>query len=162
MPADAPNPPLRPEEPGDEAFLRALFDSTRGAELAASGLPAETLETLLQMQFKAQQQGYRASFPDGEFLIVLLRGKPAGRMVIHRGPAAWALVDIALLPEHRGQGIGTALIQKLCAEAAAAGRPLQLSVIKGARPARLYQRLGFVKIGESGPRDWMEWRAVCH
>jgi GNAT superfamily N-acetyltransferase len=150
---------LRPERPGDEAFLREVYAGTRQEELEAWGLPVETRAAFLKTQFDAQQQGYHSAFPRAEFLVILRGDQPVGRMVVNRAPGELLLVDIALLPQHRSHGIGTALIQKLSAEAAAAGQPLRLNVIKGQRAVRLYQRLGFAKTGESGLRDLMEWRA---
>jgi ribosomal protein S18 acetylase RimI-like enzyme len=58
------------------------------------------------------------------------------------------LVDISLLPEHRNGGAGSRVIGGLIAESARSGVPLRLSVLRGNRAARLYQRLGFVKIAE--------------
>ncbi len=151
---------LRPERPEDEPFLRKVYGSTRQEELEASGLPMELRDAFLNMQFKAQQQGYRNTYPHAEFLVILLANQPVGRLAVNRASAELRLIDIALLPEHRNRGIGTALIQKLSTEAAAAGQPLRLSVLKGLRAVHLYHRLGFAKTGESGLRDLMEWRAV--
>src|SRR5271168_4693485 len=159
MPVNPATITLRPERPEDEAFLREVYGSTRQEELEAWGFPLEMRAAFLDMQFNAQKQGYRNTFPQGDFLIILLGGKAVGRLVVNRAPEELCLVDIALLAEHRNQGIGTALIQRLSTEAAAAGQPLRLSVIKGQRAFRFYQRLGFAKIGESGLRDLMEWRA---
>ena len=159
MPVDLVTIAVRPERPDDEAFLRAVYTSTREDELNAWGLPPEMRTAFLDMQFKAQQCGYRTGFPKGEFLVILLAGKTVGRMVIDRGADEWCLVDIALLVGYRSQGIGTVLIRRLAAEAAAAGKPLGLSVIKGNQAFRFYKRLGFVKTGESGMHDLMEWRA---
>lgn len=150
---------LRPERPEDEPFLREVYASTRQEELEASGLPVAMRAAFLDMQFKAQQQGYRGAYPQAEFHIILLGNQPVGRMAANRAAGELRLIDIALLPEHRNQGIGTTLIQKLSTEAAAAGQPLRLSVVKGQRAVHLYQRLGFAKTGESGWRDLMEWRA---
>ncbi len=58
------------------------------------------------------------------------------------------LVDISLLPEHRNCGAGSHVIGGLIAESTRSGVPLRLSVLRGNRAARLYQRLGFVKIAE--------------
>jgi len=159
MPVNLATITSRPERPEDEAFLREVYGSTREEELEASGLPLEMRAAFLNMQFKAQQQGYRNTFPQAEFHVILLGNQAVGRLIVSRAAGEWRLVDIALLPEHRNQGIGTALIQKLLAEAEAAAQPLRLSVIKGQRAFRLYQRLGFAKTGESGWRDLMEWRA---
>jgi ribosomal protein S18 acetylase RimI-like enzyme len=63
------------------------------------------------------------------------------------------------LPEHRGSGIGASLIRDLCAEAAAKGLPLLLQVFKSNPAARLYERLGFYRTGESPTHFQMEWRS---
>jgi ribosomal protein S18 acetylase RimI-like enzyme len=149
---------LRPEGLGDEPFLLEVYAGTRREELEAMGWPAEMREAFVRMQFNAQRQGYHASFPRAEFAIVLLEGQPVGRIIIDRAENEFLVVDIALLPQHRGRGIGTTLMSDLLREAAAAKKPVRLSVLKGQRAFRWYQRLGFAKTGEVGVRDQMEWR----
>jgi ribosomal protein S18 acetylase RimI-like enzyme len=147
----------RPERPEDEPFLREVHAGTRQEELDAWGLPPEMRAAFLDLQFKAQRQGYRSQFPQAEFLIILLANQPVGRIVLNRTPDALSLIDIALLPEHRNHGIGTALIEKLQTELIT-DQPLRLSMLKGQRAFRLYQRLGFTKTGESALSDHMEYR----
>jgi ribosomal protein S18 acetylase RimI-like enzyme len=149
---------LRPEGPGDEAFLLEVYAGTRQEELEATGWPAAMREAFVRMQFNAQRQGYRATFPRAQFAVILSRGQAVGRLVVDRSENEFLLVDVALLPAHRGRGIGTALMQDLLREAAAAKKPVRLSVFKGQRAIRLYQRLGFEITGEDGLRDRMEWR----
>jgi len=148
---------LRPEEPGDEPFLLEVYAGTRAGELDALGWPAAMREAFVSTQFRAQQQGYHAAFPDAEFAIILTGNQAVGRIVVHRAEKEFRLVDIALLPAHRGRGIGTALVQGLLREAAAAGKPVRLSVLKDERAVRLYQRLGFEKTGEDSARMQMVW-----
>jgi len=149
---------VRPEQPQDEAFLFELYASTRQEELDAWGWPLEMREPFLKMQFKASQ-GYHSAFPDAEFQIVLLNGVNAGRIAIHRTPEELRVVDIALLPRYRNGGTGTALLRRIFGEAAATKKPLRLEVLKGNRARRLYERLGFVKTGETETHVHMEWRA---
>jgi GNAT superfamily N-acetyltransferase len=151
---------LRPEQPEDEPFRFALYASTRQEELDAWGWPPELRQPFLEMQFKAQDS-YRALFPQADFQIVVRDGNCIGRLIIHRGETEFRLVDIALLPEHQNAGLGAYLIGTLKAEAAAAGRPLRLTVLRGHRAARLYERLGFTKIGETEVHDELEWRPNC-
>ena len=159
MPVNAEEITLRCERPEDESFLREVHASTREEEISAAGWPPEMRETFLNLQFTAQHRGYRTLFPKADFQIILANGQAVGRMVVNRSAAEILLVDIALLAEHRNHGIGTVLIQRLADEAWNSGRPLRLSVIKGHRAGRLYQRLGFTKTGGSDMRDEMEWRA---
>jgi ribosomal protein S18 acetylase RimI-like enzyme len=149
---------VRPEQPQDEAFLRELYASTRQEELDAWGWPPEMRSAFLAMQFKASQ-GYHRVFPDAEFQIVLLNGANAGRLIIHRTRDELQLVDIALLPQYRNAGIGSALLQRILGEAAATKKPLRLQVLKTNRAARFYQKLGFEKTGETELHFEMEWRA---
>jgi GNAT superfamily N-acetyltransferase len=149
---------VRPEQPQDEDFLFELYASTRHEELEAWGWPPEMREAFLKMQFKASQGQHRA-YPEAEFQVVLLDGAKAGRLIVNRTRAELQLVDMALLPQHRNAGIGTALLQRLFGEAAATGLPLRLQTARGSRAARLYQRLGFVQTGATELHLEMEWRA---
>jgi ribosomal protein S18 acetylase RimI-like enzyme len=158
MPASQQVITVRPEEPQDEAFLFELYASTRQEEMDALGWSPEMRTNFLKMQFKASQ-GYRSAFPGAEFHIVLLNGANAGRLIVNRSREELRIVDVALLPEHRGAGIGTALLQRVFGEATGSKKPLRLKVLKGNRAGRLYQRLGFVEIGETDMRIEMEWRA---
>lgn len=148
---------LRAEQPQDETFLFDLYASTRQEELDTWGWPAEMRQAFLAMQYKANQ-GRHSAFPDAEFQIVLVDSAKAGRLIVHRTREVVHLIDIALLPQFRNAGIGTALLQRLFKDAAATKRPLRLQVLKGARAGRLYQRLGFLKTSETVTHLEMEWR----
>lgn len=82
--------------------------------------------------------------------MIVAGGEPAGRLYVARWEDEIRIVDIALLPEHRGRGVGTALLRELIEEADAAGKPLSIHVEQN-NPARpLYDRLGFEEAGEFG------------
>lgn len=150
---------LRPVVPEDEAFLYEVYASTRREEMAAWGWPAAQQDMFLRMQFNAQQLGYDAEEGQREHHLILLDGAPVGRLLVARNEGEIVLVDIALLTEHRGGGVGSALIKGLCEKAAREDVPLRLHVLKtnlGAK--RLYERLGFKTTGESGMHFMMEWR----
>lgn len=149
-PEAAPAVTLRPAEAGDEAFLFALYRSTREQELAGWGWSAGQQDAFLKMQFAAQRRHYEASYPDATHRIIVLGERPIGRMLVAREPDAIHLVDIALLPGLRGGGIGTALIRGLLAEGRERGVPVRLSVLKANPALRLYERLGFSLTAESG------------
>ncbi len=150
---------IRPENPPlDETFLFELYASTRQEELDAWGWPAEMRQQFLAMQFQASL-GLRTAFPNAEFQIVLVDGVNVGRFVVNRTPEELRVVDMALLPQHRNAGLGSALLQRVFGEAMGTKKPLRLEVMKTNRAARLYQRLGFVLIGEDELQWQMEWRA---
>jgi ribosomal protein S18 acetylase RimI-like enzyme len=151
------DPALRPATAADEAFLFRLYASTRAEELAATGWPAAQQEAFLRSQFAARAASYRASFPAAETRVILRGATPAGALIVHRTPEEIRLVDLALLPAHRGAGLGTRLLRALLAEAQASSRPLRLQVLKDNPAARLYARLGFHPTGNNGLHLRMEW-----
>lgn len=66
-------------------------------------------------------------------------------------------MDIALLPPHRGRGVGSALLAALTAEAEAAGKPLTIHVERFNPALRLYQRLGFAAVEDKGVYLLLRW-----
>jgi len=150
---------LRPEDEKDEAFLLAVYASTRAEEIALTGWDHSTHWQFIEMQFKAMRKGYAASFPQAKFLIILLDGQPIGRVVVNQNDREIRIVDMALLSEHRGKGISTHLMQIWRDEALQCGKPLRLRVVRGTRPANWYRRLGFVPVGddEDGVYDHLEF-----
>jgi ribosomal protein S18 acetylase RimI-like enzyme len=149
---------LRPARPDDEAFLYELYRSTRGEELSAWGIEGAQREMLLRLQFTARQRHYDIAFPEADHKIILCDDRPAGRILVFRSEREIRLVDIALLPEHRGRGAGASLIKDLLAEAQASGKPVTLHVDRLNRAARLYRRLGFLVADDTGAAYRMEWR----
>jgi GNAT superfamily N-acetyltransferase len=148
---------LRPVTPEDEPFLYEIYKWAHSAELPADYMEPGQRELLFRMQFYAQQQTYSAQFPMAEDKIILVNGRPAGRLLVERRESEIRGVDIALLPEHRSAGVGSLLIQDLMAEAKRAGKPFRIQVVKTNRAARLYERLGLYKTGEGGAHCAMEW-----
>jgi ribosomal protein S18 acetylase RimI-like enzyme len=143
---------LRPEGPGDRAFLRALYGSVR--EPGDDAVWAAFVE----QQFDLQSRHYRTSYPNAEFWIVEESGNPIGRIYLCERETEIRVLDIALLPHARGRGIGSALLRGVLAGAVASGRSVGLHV-EAANPARrLYARLGFRDVDATGPSIFMECR----
>jgi ribosomal protein S18 acetylase RimI-like enzyme len=156
---------LRPVSPADDAFLFELYASTRW-DIASLGLGDAQRELLLRGQWLAQRHGYLARYPHGEHQLVLLDGLPSGRLWVAREPGELRLVDISLLPAHRGRGVGTGLLRALQQEATVAGKPLRLSVARDNPAWRLYARLGFKLVAEAETSVdlylALEWRPGPH
>jgi ribosomal protein S18 acetylase RimI-like enzyme len=153
------NPILRPAVPQDREFLFLLYASTRAHEVAAFGWAAAQQEAFLRMQFNAQQQWYETVYSQAEHQIIENTSGPIGRMIVLREHDAMHLVDISLLPEYRGQGIGAELIRSLISHCARLGASLRLQVLKTNPALRLYERLGFVRSGEDQMYVQMELRS---
>jgi ribosomal protein S18 acetylase RimI-like enzyme len=149
---------LRPAAADDEEHLYRVYASTREEELAPLGWAEAQREAFLRMQFTAQDRYYRAQFPDASYQVVLAGQRAAGRLYVDRRPDEIRVLDIALLPEHRGGGIGSALLRDLFDEARGRGVPVRLHVERSNPALRLYRRLGFEPIGERIPYLLLEWR----
>jgi ribosomal protein S18 acetylase RimI-like enzyme len=148
---------LRPAQPDDEELLYRLYALSRRDEMLAWGWSEAQQQMFLRMQFTARQAHYRDQFPHAEHRIILLDEAPVGRMVVVRNEDHIRLADIALLPEHRGRGLGASLIKELLDEARSAARPVQLFVERHNPAIRLYERLGFRIVGDIDSHLSMEW-----
>ena len=148
---------LRPvATPGDEDFLRELYIHSRD-DLAGVFAEAEQMRHLLLIQFKAQALTYSQQFPDASHEIVELDGEPIGRVMMDRHSGSVHIVDIALIPDARNRGIGTAILGRVIEECALSGSTCTLQVVKTNKAQGLYHRLGFEVVGDDGMRLSMRW-----
>ncbi len=149
---------FRPIAESDLPFLSSLYASTRAEEVAQ--VPQwndEQRRQFLQMQFDAQHKFYQEQFDQAEFLIIEREGQAVGRVYTDRREDEIRLIDIALMPETRAQGLGSALLEDLLEEGQHTGLPVRIHVEKNNPAMRLYIRLGFRQIEDQGVYDLMEW-----
>ena len=151
---------LRPIVPADEAFLYQVYASTRTEELAVTGWDEAQKDQFLRTQFTAQHRYYQQTFPAASYQVILWQDRPAGRLYVDRRADEISIIDIALLPEYRGLGIGSVLLKEILAEASAARKPVRIYVERFNRALRLYERLGFRMIGDTGVYFHLEWTFV--
>jgi ribosomal protein S18 acetylase RimI-like enzyme len=142
---------LRPARPSDDGFLCALYASTRSGELALVDWSDAEKAVFVRQQFDAQTRHYRQHYPTATQDLILVDDEPAGRLYVVRWPSEIRVVDIALLPEHHGKGIGGKLLRDVQTEGAASGRCVTIHVERFNRAQRLYDRLGFVPVEDAGP-----------
>jgi ribosomal protein S18 acetylase RimI-like enzyme len=147
---------LRPERAADEAFLFTVFHASREAEFAQ--LPEAQRETLLSLQYQAQSRDYAIRFPDAKHLIIEFGGRAAGRLLLNQETNELRVVDIAVVGELQRQGIASAVLKLLMAEAESAHIALTLSVWRDNPALALYCQLGFWVRGESATHLELEWR----
>ena len=149
---------LRPITDADQAFLRELYASTRAQEMAVVAWSEDEKAAFLTQQFEAQHRFYQQQFPDAFFDLVLEDGSPIGRLYLDRRDDEHRLIDIALLPQYRGRGVGGRLMKDVLDEAVAVGKRVRIHVEQNNPAMRLYLRLGFEKIEDQGVYDLLEWR----
>jgi ribosomal protein S18 acetylase RimI-like enzyme len=149
---------LRDATREDKQFLRKVYAGTREEELVSVPWSDEQKRGFIDMQFTAQDIDYRRNYPAATYSVIEVEGIPAGRLYVHRCGTEIRILDIALLPQHRRNGVGTKLLLQLQDEARTAGQSLTIHVEKF-NPARsLYQRLGFRQIEDQGVYLYLEWK----
>ncbi len=148
---------LRPESSADEAFLRHLILESVTEELGAAAWPEPMRSHLLGVQYAGRRQSRRADFPGAASYVIQADGENAGWVVTASLPDETHIVDIMILPVMRGRGIGTIALREILCTAVHAGKPVRLSVNPMNQGAiRLYERLGFRKIGEDEVQYFMQ------
>ncbi len=160
-----PDPPLatslglltwRPRIDADLALVRALFASSREAELAHLPAEGDVRTGFVDLQLRARDQHRDATRPGAVLGIITVDDIAVGQLDLHRNGDAVEVLEVALVPGLRGHGLGTSLLGHLVAGAAAEGSAVRLHV-EPVNPARhLYERLGFVVTGTEGRHLAME------
>jgi ribosomal protein S18 acetylase RimI-like enzyme len=151
---------FRPIADADLPFLARVYASTRAEEIAVTPWTDQQKAAFLDMQFHAQHTHYQQYYPEADWLVTMRAGEDIGRLYIERWPSQHCIIDIAFLPEHRGKGLGDALLRDLMDEAAAAGKAVSIHVEKYNPAMRLYRRLGFKTEEDKGVYDLMRWTAA--
>lgn len=148
---------LRGATDADCDFMRYLYGSTREAEIAHFPFDEMQKRAFLDQQFAAQYAHYAIHYPTCERNVIERDGQSVGRLWVDEWRDQIRLVDIALTPECRGLGIGSALLRQVMDRGATAGKPVTIHV-EGFNPAlRLYRRLGFEHVDTNGVYFLMRW-----
>jgi ribosomal protein S18 acetylase RimI-like enzyme len=154
MELSAPLITLEPAASSDQEFFYRTFASTRAAEVALTGWTAEQQESFLRMQFEAQRRGYLMQTPAARYWVIRLDGTPVGRLIVDRSAGDIHLIDIGLLPEFRGHGIGSTLMAALIQESTQEQKAIRLFVERFNSALQWYEGLGFKVI--SGGQIYLE------
>lgn len=147
----------RAETGQDLAFIERLYASTRADELARVPWPQAAVAEFLRLQCALQRAHYQQHYADALFLVIERDRVPIGRIYLHESASEIRLMEIALLPESRGQGLGTALLRSVLAAARTRGVRVTLHVEPDNPAQRLYTRLGFRLVERRGVYDFLEW-----
>ena len=151
---------LRPATDRDEPFFKRVHEAARHWEFASLLQSGETelYHKIMTQQYNSQHRFYFANYDKAHYGVIQWTDIPIGRLYVdYRDDDVWVL-DIAILPEYRGRGIGRIVMTGICLEAAMRRKPVRLCVHYLSRAFQFYQRLGFQKIGVEGPSFVMEWR----
>lgn len=139
-----PNISLREISEEDHDELVKIYRSTREEELNQTSWSEEQKIWFVQNQFDAQHFHYQTYYTNAYFWIIMFQDHVAGRLYVDLSEQL-RIIDIALLPEYRSQGIGAALFKDLQQFAQAYNMPVSIHVEQYNPAKNLYQRLGFVE-----------------
>ncbi len=141
----------------DMAFLSELYRSTRWQEVLQAPWNDQQRIEFLDQQFTAQHTHYNSHYPKAEKLLILKETKPIGRIYIDRDESSICLIDVALLTQHRGSGLGTKLLKELLIEAQATKKKIVIHVENFNPAYQWYLKHGFQQVEDKGVYQYMEW-----
>lgn len=134
---------LRAVDDSDYPFLTELYISTRWQEMQQAPWTDQQRLQFLQQQFDAQTEHYRVHYPEASRQIIVVKHQPAGRLYLDNSDHEIRIVDIALLPQFCGQGIGGKILKTILETGDQAHKAVSIHVEKNNPALNLYQRLGF-------------------
>jgi ribosomal protein S18 acetylase RimI-like enzyme len=137
-----------------EAAVYGLRDATEADREFLWGLHSRAMRGPVERTW-GWDEGFQRGFFDEHFdpagrRIVVVDGRDVGVLQTEQRKDSHFLANVEISPPFQGQGVGTAIVRDLVAEARTRGVPVTLQVLKenpGAR--RLYERLGFAVTGET-------------
>ena len=147
---------LRPVTKGDKRFVRDLYCTSRDHEINHVDMPEPQLKVFLRQQFALQQKHFDKTYPKADKQVIIDQGKPIGRLYVEQSADDIHLIDITLLREYRGNGIGRYFVEQLIAKALQKKTKVSLYVQAQNPALKLYQSMGFKPAGGKGDYFYME------
>jgi ribosomal protein S18 acetylase RimI-like enzyme len=84
--------------------------------------------------------------------IIDIQGRAVGGLWLESSPDSLHIVELQIVPEIQGKGIGRAVVRHVIQQGIDRGLPVTLSVVPAnPRAQRLYERLGFEVTGVDAP-----------
>ncbi len=143
-----------------EAKREQAYKDARYVDLQLHQVEERTTDhdSLLRQQFKAQQTGYNAQFPNQENHAIVIDNKVVGSLVLEARARGVLIVDFFLIPDCRGKGIAAHVIRRTQESCAAINRHLLARVMKSNNQAMaFYSHCGFVPVLQDDLSILFEW-----
>jgi ribosomal protein S18 acetylase RimI-like enzyme len=137
---------LRPAKPHDFALALDLYLTT---------MQPYTAELMTWDEAK-QRESFTQQWKPEATEIIVFKGRDIGWLEAHTTDAGTLLQQFFIAPECQGKGIGTKVLQHLLNRWSKTGMPIFLTVLKNNPARRLYERFGFITVGEAGIKFQMK------
>jgi ribosomal protein S18 acetylase RimI-like enzyme len=100
---------------------------------------------------------YKNAFQPEKIDVIEEAGEPIGRLRVVRGGDIY-VGGLQIMPEHRGRGVGTQIINELINESEGTGNRIKLEVFhSNPRAQKLYEKLGFEVVDENEDQKIMQY-----
>jgi GNAT superfamily N-acetyltransferase len=127
---------LRAELESDQRLLWDLF-------------AADRVPLLLGIQYTGRQASFSVQWPHAEGYVIEVDSVPVGRLLLNRTEALWWVVDLAVLPHRRGEGIGSLVMADLVRNSGMIGARLGLKVEHESPARAFFEGHGLKMVGEA-------------
>ena len=117
---------LRPVTADDREFLLRVYECSREIELSMVPWDAATRRAFVEHQFDAQSSYYSSEYQDPVHHVIKLADEPVGRLYVNRTDTEIAILDITVLSQYRGRGIGSSIVGDLLDEARRSDKSVQV------------------------------------
>lgn len=131
----------------DRAFLIELRKQTMVPHFEQAGL-----------FLSDEEQAFRVDERYECIRIVRYAGTVAGAIKFDDDGTDIEIMQVQILPEFQGKGLGRGLMEKIFVRARQHGKSVRLTVLKQNPARRLYERLGFIVVGEDNHEFHMKWQ----
>jgi GNAT superfamily N-acetyltransferase len=135
---------LRPAGAADFDYCRKLYFTEMESTIRE-----------LSLDMTAHAEGFRERWDAAQVRIITLDGADVGWLQSLMQDDAFFLGQLFVEASFQGQGIGTAVVNRIVDEAAGAGKAVTLGVVKTNPALRLYRRLGFQITHEDDRKFYM-------
>lgn len=140
---------MRPETEADALFLKTLFVTVVMGQMGLQD--AAGMEPLIDLQRHSREQTYAAIWPHARRWIIEHDGSPIGSLIEGDKGDAVHMVDLSLLPQVQGQGLGSAVLADAQSRAAARGKAVTAMVmVSNVASLALVRRRGFTGSTQHG------------
>lgn len=129
-----------------EPAIDTDFDALVALRIAAM---RESLERIGRFDPDRARERFRSGFDPARTRHIVAGDMRVGFVVTKPEASALLLDHLYIHPDHQGQGLGSAVLRMIIAEADELGLPIRLGALRGSDSNRFYQRHGFVQTEEA-------------